>query len=163
MRTTRYAALLKTLWFSIIIPGTVTIYFPLLFLAPSTPATWSVFQLVALLVIAAGFGIYLRCAWDFAVTGLGTPAPIDPPRKLVIHGLYLHSRNPMYVGILSILLGEAIFFESVRQLLYAGVIVAMFQSFILFYEEPHLRQTFGEAYIRYCKAVPRWVALRSRT
>lgn len=151
------SALLKTLLFTVIIPGTVTIYFPLLALAPTGPATWGVVQWAALLLIAAGVAVYLRCAWDFAVTGLGTPAPIDPPRKLVIHGLYLRSRNPMYVGILSILLGEAAYFQSSRHLLYAAVIFAMFQSFIVFYEEPHLRQTFGEAYIRYCRAVPRWV------
>lgn len=155
------SALLKTVLFTIVIPGTVTIYFPLMYLRPPSPAAWGVLQWTAWLLIAIGVCIYVRCAWDFAVTGLGTPAPIDPPRKLVIHGLYLRSRNPMYVGILSILVGEAIFFESLRHLLYAGVIFTMFQSFIVFYEEPHLRQMFGEAYIRYCKAVPRWLAPRS--
>jgi protein-S-isoprenylcysteine O-methyltransferase Ste14 len=64
----------------------------------------------------------------------------------------------MYVGILSILLGEALFLQSLPHLLYAAVVFAAFESFIIFYEEPHLRRTFGEAYLRYCKAVPRWLA-----
>jgi protein-S-isoprenylcysteine O-methyltransferase Ste14 len=155
------AALLKTLLFTIVVPGTATVYLPLLWLAPAMPAGWAAAQWAALPVLAVGVGIYLRCAWDFAVTGLGTPAPIDPPRKLVMDGLYRRSRNPMYVGILSILCGEALFLQSPLHGLYAVAVFGLFQSFIVFYEEPHLRQQFGEAYIRYCAAVPRWLG-RSR-
>ena len=151
---------LKTLLFTVIVPGTVTVYFPLLYMNVVPPGSWGVLQLVALVLGAAGVAIYSRCAWDFTFAGLGTPAPIDPPRKLVIRGLYLISRNPMYVGVLSILVAEALFLESVRHFLYAAAVFTAFQSFVVFYEEPHLRQTFGEAYLRYCKAVPRWVAFK---
>jgi protein-S-isoprenylcysteine O-methyltransferase Ste14 len=149
---------LKTLLFTILIPGTVTVYFPLLLMEAAMPPFGSVLQWTALALIGAGAAIYFRCAWDFTFAGLGTPAPFDPPVNLVIRGLYLRSRNPMYVGVLSILLGEALFLQSPRHLLYAAAVFTAFQSFTIFYEEPHLRQAFGEAYLRYCKAVPRWVA-----
>jgi len=149
---------LKTLLFTVIVPGTVTVYFPLLYMRVEPPSSWGMLQWAAILLGAVGTAIYARCAWDFTFAGLGTPAPIDPPRKLVMRGLYRRSRNPMYVGVLSILVAEALFLESVRHSLYSAAVFAAFQSFIVFYEEPHLRQTFGEAYLRYCKAVPRWVA-----
>jgi protein-S-isoprenylcysteine O-methyltransferase Ste14 len=148
----------KTLVFTVIVPGTVTIYFPLLYMDAEMPATWGVMQWLGTAVLAIGVATYARCAWDFTFAGLGTPAPIDPPKKLVIGGLYRWSRNPMYVGVLSILLGEALLLQSLRHLLYATAVFSAFEAFIVFYEEPHLRQTFGEAYLRYCKAVPRWVA-----
>jgi len=154
--------LLRTLLFTVIVPGTVTIYVPLLLMAPEFPAAWGVAQWAALVPLAFGFAMYCRCAWDFATRGLGTPAPIDPPRKLVMSGPYRHSRNPMYVGVLSILFGEALFLVSLRHAVYASVVFLMFQSFIVLYEEPHLRRQFGEAYIRYCAAVPRWYSLGRR-
>jgi len=149
--------LLKTLLFTVIIPGTVAVYLPVFLLAPVWPQSWSVAQWFALVPFTIGLTIYAWCASDFTFEGGGTPAPIDPPKKLVLTGLYRYSRNPMYVGVLTVLFSEALFFESWRHVLYASVIFTMFQSFIVFYEEPHLRQLFGEAYIRYCDAVPRWI------
>lgn len=149
--------LLKTLLFTVIVPGTVTVYVPVFLLRPEWPSSWGPLQWLSVPVLAAGLAIYVWCASDFTFTGGGTPAPIDPPKTLVMSGLYRYSRNPMYVGVLSILIGEVLFFASPPHLLYTAAIFAAFQSFIVFYEEPHLRQTFGEAYIRYCKAVPRWV------
>jgi protein-S-isoprenylcysteine O-methyltransferase Ste14 len=154
--------LLKTLLFTLLVPGTVAGYVPLFLLRPAWPEPWGIAQWIALLPLAAGLGIYGWCAFDFTFVGGGTPAPIDPPKKLVLSGLYRYSRNPMYVGVLTVLFSEALFFESLRHLLYAGFVMGMFQSFIVFYEEPHLRRQFGEAYIRYCNAVPRWVTLNRR-
>jgi protein-S-isoprenylcysteine O-methyltransferase Ste14 len=147
---------LKTLLFTVIVPGTVAVYVPIFLLAPLWPQSWGAAQWAAVLPLAGGLAIYVWCASDFTFVGGGTPAPIDPPKRLVLSGLYGYSRNPMYVGVLTVLLGEALFFQSLPHLLYAGVIFLMFQSFVVLYEEPHLRQEFGEAYLRYCKAVPRW-------
>jgi len=108
------------------------------------------------LPILIGAAIYFWCAWDFTFAGRGTPAPIDPPKELVVRGLYRYVRNPMYVGILSILLGEALLFASGRLLEYTAVVFTFFFLFVVLYEEPMLRQKFGESYRQYCKNVSRW-------
>jgi protein-S-isoprenylcysteine O-methyltransferase Ste14 len=110
-------------------------------------------------VVCAGLSLY--CAWGFAVHGHGTPAPIDPPKVLVIQGLYRFNRNPMYVGIIGVILSETLFFGSVPLLIYAAFLWFGFHLFVVFYEEPHLRSKFGKKYQEYCQRVPRWgVALR---
>lgn len=151
------SVLLRTLLFTLIVPGTVVVYIPLLLLRPQWPQAWGLLQWMALLLAGAGAGAYGWCAIEFALSGRGTPAPVDPPRKLVLGGLYGYSRNPMYVGILSVLVAEAAYFASWIHLLYAATVFGFFQSFVVFYEEPHLRRRFGEAYIRYCRAAPRWL------
>ncbi|HTD53691.1 MAG TPA: isoprenylcysteine carboxylmethyltransferase family protein [Thermoanaerobaculia bacterium] len=108
-------------------------------------------------LLAAGAAVYLWCAWDFATTGGGTPAPIDPPRSLVERGLYRHVRNPMYLGILLLLGGEAMLFRSRALLAYAGLVFLFFFLFVVAYEEPALRRKFGQTYERYCDRVPRWI------
>ena len=107
--------------------------------------------------VLLGAVTYLWCAWDFTFTGRGTPAPIDPPKELVVKGLYRYVRNPMYVGITLILLGEAVLFESAVLFLYAGLLLVWFQLFIVYYEEPTLRRLFGASYESYCKSVSRWI------
>src|SRR5512133_2639828 len=101
--------LLKTIIFTFLVPGTVTVVFPYWLLATSStpPVQLGILHYLGLVVIVIGLAIYLWCAWDFTFAGKGTPAPIDPPKELVVRGLYRYTRNPMYVGILSILLGEA--------------------------------------------------------
>jgi len=151
---------LKTLLFTIVAPGTVTVLLPYLFFSTrrtvEIPA-WEALRFIGLAPLLIGFGIYLWCAYDFAAKGRGTPAPIDPPKQLVRSGLYRFTRNPMYVGIMLILLGEAIFFSSATLLFYASVVFLGFNAFIFFYEEPVLRRLFGESYARYCAEVPRWI------
>jgi protein-S-isoprenylcysteine O-methyltransferase Ste14 len=153
-------AALKTLLFTLVVPGTVTIYIPYLLLtSPSAPSPLpiGIFRYLGVLPILLGAAIYFLCAWDFAFAGRGTPAPIDPPKELVVKGLYRYVRNPMYVGVVTLLLGEALFFASRQLLFYAGAVFLFFHLFVLFYEEPALRRGFGESYERYCKAVPRWI------
>jgi protein-S-isoprenylcysteine O-methyltransferase Ste14 len=104
-----------------------------------------------------GAAIYFWCAWDFTFAGKGTPAPIYPPKELVATGLYRYVRNPMYAGILTLLLGEALFFASWRLLEYAGFVFLAFHLFVTLYEEPALRQKFGDSYKRYCATVSRWI------
>jgi len=151
---------LKTLLFTIIAPGTVTVLLPSLMLSPRWAAEipiWGALQFFGCAPLLLGLSIYLWCAYDFAAKGRGTPAPIDPPKQLVRSGLYRFTRNPMYVGIVLILLGEAIFFASAALFFYAAAIFVGFNGFILFYEEPTLRRLFGESYLRYCAEVPRWI------
>jgi protein-S-isoprenylcysteine O-methyltransferase Ste14 len=114
---------LKTLIFTIIVPGAVMALIPYLLLSrtPSSFAQIGPFQILGLIPMAIGAAIYLRCAWDFASAGKGTPAPIDPPKRLVMRGLYRFVRNPMYVGVLLALLGEAWLFRSRAILVYAAI------------------------------------------
>lgn len=157
---------LKTLIFTVIMPGTVTIYIPYLLLSsPSTPTPLpiGIFRYFGLLPMLLGAAIYFWCAWDFTFAGKGTPAPIDPPKELVVRGLYRYVRNPMYVGILTLLAGEACFFASRQLFIYAAVVFSFFHLFVIFYEEPALRQKFGESYRRYGETVPRWVPRRAKS
>ena len=159
MRETTSAAL-KTVVFTVIVPGTVTIYLPLLILSRTGTELRidaSAFSWAGLAMIGAGVAGYLWCVYDFTQKGRGTPAPIDPPKELVASGLYRYTRNPMYVSVLTILLGEAMLVQSLWLALHGSFVAAAFQSFIVFYEEPALRRSFGSAYERFCERVPRWL------
>ncbi|QPK65667.1 isoprenylcysteine carboxylmethyltransferase family protein [Methylomonas sp. LL1] len=151
--------------FTVLVPGTVTLYFPYELLSRSGTDFQSANLMLAIPALACmlmGMVIYLRCAWDFAIEGLGTPAPIDPPKKLVVTGLYRRTRNPMYQGIVLLLLAECLLFVDSGLLIYASSIALVFHLFVVFYEEPVLGNRFGEAYNDYCRQVPRWgMACRS--
>src|SRR5438445_5897548 len=111
------------------------------------------------LLVALGAVIGLPCVWEFAWRGLGTPAPFDPPRQLVITGPYRFVRNPMYVGMGIALLGEAIVYPNLT-LVMLGLIVVLWAAvtlFIIGYEEPTLRRMFGNDYEAYCRQVRRWI------
>lgn len=149
--------LVKTLLFTLLVPTAVTIGIPYLLRSPRADFQLGPLRHVGILLIALGAGCYLRCAWDFAWVGQGTPAPIDPPRLLVSRGLYRAVRNPMYVGVALVLLGEAVFFQSLRLLAYALLAWLLCHLFVVFYEEPTLRKKFGAAYEAYCQTVPRWI------
>ncbi|MDP9359997.1 MAG: isoprenylcysteine carboxylmethyltransferase family protein [Acidobacteriota bacterium] len=97
------------------------------------------------------------CAFEFAWRGVGTPAPFDPPRRLVISGLYRYVRNPMYAGVAILLIGEAWLtarIEILYEMLIALVVVSIF---VIAYEERALRSKFGDDYIEYCRNVRRWI------
>lgn len=89
--------------------------------------------------------------------GHGTPAPIDPPTQLVARGLYRFVRNPMYVGVVTILIGETILVAERAMAAYAVLIWTMFHLMVVFYEEPKLARLFGKQYAAYRDAVPRWI------
>ena len=93
----------------------------------------------------------------FVTRGRGTPAPIAAPKRLVVTGFYRWVRNPMYVAIILVVVGEALVFRSAALLLYAAVLWITFHLFVLLYEEPHLRGRFGPPYEEYVRSVPRWV------
>ena len=150
----------KALIFTVLVPGTVTLLVPYLLLTTygcrfSLPL--GVFRYLGLIPILLGCCGYLWCTWDFATTGRGTPAPIDPPEELVVRGLYRFVRNPMYTGVLLLIIGEAILFESSLILVYAASVFLAFHLFVTVYEEPTLKKKFGSSYTRYCGSVPRWI------
>jgi protein-S-isoprenylcysteine O-methyltransferase Ste14 len=149
--------ILKTLLFTILVPGSVLLLIPSWILGgfpgpEHGPVTW-----LGVLLIVLGAAIYFRCAWEFAVRGLGTPAPISPTKFLVTTALHRYVRNPMYIGVLGVLLGEAALFRAVVLLSYATLCFTAAYLFVIFYEEPTLRRQFGESYDEYRRSVPRWI------
>jgi protein-S-isoprenylcysteine O-methyltransferase Ste14 len=148
--------LLKNLIFTLVVPGTVGVYVPLLIAREQAPVSGSRFA-IALALLAAGGALYAWCAWNFAVVGRGTPAPIDAPKKLVRHGPYRYVRNPMYLAVLAVILGWAVLFESTAVLGYALGVGLSCHLFVVLYEEPHLRRVFGAEYENYCLRVGRWL------
>lgn len=152
--------LLKVILFTLLLPGTVAIYVPL-WIASSRATSFGtdgfIEQAAAVLLVLLGVVIYLWCLWDFASFGRGTPAPIDAPKRLVVRGLYRYVRNPMYVGVLTVISGWALLFSDIRVLGYALGIWTCFHTFVLVFEEPKLRSQFGESYAKYCDHVPRWI------
>jgi protein-S-isoprenylcysteine O-methyltransferase Ste14 len=118
-----------------------------------TPA----FRLVGVLLIAAGLPVLLDSFARFALQGLGTPAPIFPTRHLVVSGLFRYVRNPMYVAVVALILGQGLFFGSIRILRYGLAVLVGFFLFVLIYEEPTLRKNFGYEYEEFCANVPRWL------
>jgi protein-S-isoprenylcysteine O-methyltransferase Ste14 len=115
------------------------------------------FDLFALCVIAAGATLLGACIWEFAQRGRGTLSPVDPPKQLVVQGLYRYVRNPMYLSVSTILLGAALLARSVALLGYWAVFFAAANLFVMLYEEPALRRQFGESYERYRQSVGRWI------
>jgi len=112
---------------------------------------------VGALFIALGAIGLLDSFVRFALQGLGTPAPVFPTRHLVVSGLYRYVRNPMYVAVVSTILGQGLIFGSVRLLEYGGLAWLVAHLFVLFYEEPTLRASFGSEYEAFCAEVPRWI------
>lgn len=156
----RAFSLAKTAFFFVLVPGTVAGYAPYRMLARR--GLWAmpelgIWQAAGALLIALGAAGLLWCGWHFAVTGRGTPAPFDPPRVLVVKGLYRYVRNPMYVTVATILIGESLFFQSWLLLRYLVACWVILHLFVVLYEEPTLRGKFGAAYEEYCKHVWRWI------
>jgi len=106
-----------------------------------------------------GFAVALRCVWDFGRTGHGTPAPIAPPKRLVVVGFYRYVRNPMYVGFIAGWVGLWVVFgrANLIAVTVAAAVILSVALFVRLYEEPTLRKMFGAEYEEYCRNVPRWV------
>ncbi len=106
-----------------------------------------------------GFAVALRCVWDFGRTGHGTPAPIAPPQSLVVVGFYRYVRNPMYLGFFTGWIGLWIVFGQANPIVIisAVAVILSVHLFVLFYEEPTLREKFGPDYSEFCRNVPRWL------
>ena len=153
------AAAIGTAIFSILVPATVAGLLPQL-IAPlnhAAPAWAAAFGWAFILLGAAG---YSWCALDFVRFGLGTPAPIAAPEELVMRGLYRYTRNPMYVSVLLVLLGQAALRWSLAVLVYAAFVLLAVNLFVRAYEEPALTRKFGASYLNYRHHVPRWIGFR---
>jgi len=156
------AALLGSFVFLVAAPGTVAGLVPwwisrwrmqpAFFGAPS--------RLAGAILIAAGLAVLLDSFARFALQGLGTPAPVLPTRSLVVTGLYRYVRNPMYLAVLSLIVGQGLFLADMRVLAYAAPVWLAFHVFVLSYEEPMLRRTYGAEYDAFCANVPRWIPRR---
>jgi protein-S-isoprenylcysteine O-methyltransferase Ste14 len=114
-------------------------------------------RLIGGILLVLGAGVLLDSFARFALQGLGTPAPVFPTRHLVVTGLYRYVRNPMYVAVVSTILGQGLLFGNVTVLEYGGIVWLLFHLFVLAYEEPKLTSTFGAEYERFCSEVPRWI------
>lgn len=157
MRT--FSAIAGSAVFLVVAPGVVAGLMPWLLTdhyrkpqanVPGFVATGSILVIVAAAILLHAFA-------RFALEGLGTPAPVAPTEKLVVGGIYRHVRNPMYVAVLAIILGQVLIFSSWPVLLYGLIAAAAMVSFVKLYEEPTLAQRYGEEYEAYRRAVPGWL------
>ena len=152
---------IRNLLFTILQPGLVAGLIPLWITGVRInnifDEVWKLHHYIGSIAFLIGFVIMLWCILSFAVKGGGTLSPIDPTKKLVISGLYHFSRNPMYVGVIIILIGEAIFFQSANLWVYLLFVFVVFNIFVIHIEEPRLRKDFGEEYNLYCQKVRRWI------
>jgi protein-S-isoprenylcysteine O-methyltransferase Ste14 len=155
---------LRSLLWAAALPGIVAGYVPwrYLGLGQARIAWRDPLQLLGILLAALGMGLLTTCIWEFARRGRGTLAPVDPPRHLVVQGLYRFVRNPMYLSVTTILLGELLIARTAALALYGAGWLALVNLFVIGYEEPALRRQFGESYDRYTKTVGRWIPRLSR-
>jgi len=113
-------------------------------------------HVVGALLIAAGAFVLFHAYARFVVEGIGTPAPVAPPERLVVGGLYRYVRNPIYIAVTATLVGQALLFGRLELLVYALVFLAVCAAFVHWYEEPHLTSKFGAEYAEYRRTVPAW-------
>jgi protein-S-isoprenylcysteine O-methyltransferase Ste14 len=132
-------------------------YIPLILLRKGPQIETGFFAFLAFPLWIIGGVILLWSFWNFLIEGRGTPAPIDPPKELVAVGFYRYVRNPMYVGVLLILIGHFLWFKHVSLIVYAVVAFLIVHLFVTLYEEPTLKRKFGASYEEYLKKVPRWI------
>ena len=151
----------KNLLFTLVMPGTIGVYLPLSIVWDRRLVSGPALAAGCMLLVVGAL-VYAWCVWDFATFGRGTPAPIDAPKRLVVRGLYRHVRNPMYLGVLAVILGWAVLFGSRALVLYALTVGTGFHLFVIGFEEPRLRALFGGDYEAYCARVGRWLP-RART
>jgi protein-S-isoprenylcysteine O-methyltransferase Ste14 len=159
-RCRRAFAVLGSAVFLVIAPGTVAGY------VPWRITRWRfeppllgipLLRGAGILLLAAGLPVLLDSFARFAIEGLGTPAPVAPTKRLVVSGFYRFVRNPMYVAVASVILGQGLLFGSAAVLEYGTAVCVAFHLFVLLYEEPVLRAKYGEEYDRFVAQVPRWL------
>jgi protein-S-isoprenylcysteine O-methyltransferase Ste14 len=149
-------ALVGTVVFVAVVPGTVVVGMPW-WLTGWRLAGGTLARVAGVALVVASTPLFLSFLSRFVVEGRGTPAPIAPTEHLVVGGPYRWTRNPGYIAVFGMLIGQALLFGSAAVLAYAGLIALAFHTFVLFYEEPTLRRTFGAEYDAYCRRVPRWL------
>jgi protein-S-isoprenylcysteine O-methyltransferase Ste14 len=156
----RASAVIGSLVFLLIAPGTVAGLVPWWIsrwrMQPSLLG-WSAVPWIGVALILAGVAIVVEAFARFAWQGLGTPAPVFPTQRLVVTGLYRHVRNPIYIAVFTIILGQALFFGNIRLAAYGVAVWLAFHLFVLAYEEPTLHRAYGDEYEAFRATVPRWI------
>ncbi len=151
--------LVRTITYATLFVGLLLVYLPSRILAWSgivRPAAMGWPQFGGLVIGTAGALIALSCVCAFAFIGKGTPAPFDPPRRLVVRGPYRFVRNPMYIGAALAVAGAALFYKSVALAAFVAGFLLVTHLFVVLYEEPTLLRLFGPEYASYCQHVHRW-------
>jgi protein-S-isoprenylcysteine O-methyltransferase Ste14 len=134
-----------------LVPGWLTSWW-----AAQPVPCWAPLQVVGVALIAAGVVVLVHAFVRFVAEGIGTPAPLAPTQRLVVGGLYRHVRNPMYLAVVAIIVGQALALGRPALLLYAAAVGGATAAFVHWYEEPTLRARFGAQYEAYRRAVPAW-------
>ena len=157
---TLFHAALGTVVFVLLAPGSVVVLGPWLLtgwhVAPPLLG-WLVTRWLGAALLVLALPLFVAFTLRFVVEGHGTPAPIAPTDCLVVGGPFRWVRNPGYVSVVTLLVGQALVFGSPGLLGYAAVVAIAFHLFVILYEEPTLRRRYGADYEMYCRAVPRWV------
>jgi protein-S-isoprenylcysteine O-methyltransferase Ste14 len=155
----RLTAILGSIVFLVLAPGTVAI------LVPWWIGHWHVeppllhlvlLRWIGAMAMVAGAAALLDSFARFALQGAGTPAPVFPTERLVVSGLYRYVRNPMYIAVAALIFGQGLFFGDLRILLYGAAVCLAFHIFVIAYEEPTLLKIYGPQYEEFCAHVPRW-------
>jgi protein-S-isoprenylcysteine O-methyltransferase Ste14 len=150
---------LRALFWTLAFPGVFAFYLPWVMfdLGSAGIAATNPRHLLGLVCMEAGTLLLLACVWEFFRRGRGTLSPVEPPQHLVVSGLYRFVRNPMYLSVTTIVLGEMLLTLSRGLLIYWAIWFAAVNLFVIGYEEPALRGQFGDEYERYARAVGRWL------
>jgi protein-S-isoprenylcysteine O-methyltransferase Ste14 len=147
---------LGTIVFVALLPGTVIGWIPYALcgwrLADAAALRWA-----GTLLLLLALPVFVDFLVRFVREGRGTPAPVAEPERLVIGGPFRYVRNPGYVGVLGLIVGQSLLFASASVLVHAGIMALAFHLFVVLYEEPHLRRKFGSEYEEYQRRVPRWL------
>jgi protein-S-isoprenylcysteine O-methyltransferase Ste14 len=146
--------------FFVLAPGVVAGLIPWWLTGWEREDLWAPLRVVGGALLVVGLAVLLHAFARFVVEGLGTPAPVAPTEHLVVGGLYRYVRNPMYLAVLSLIVGQALLLGQLELLAYAALVAAAFVAFVRFYEEPTLHRQFGEEYDAYRKSVPGWIPKR---
>jgi protein-S-isoprenylcysteine O-methyltransferase Ste14 len=156
----RLLAILRSAVFLVLAPGTVAGLVPwwISRWRMDTPISgWLPLRFLGGLLVVAGLPVLVDSFARFALQGVGTPAPVFPTKHLVVTGLYRFVRNPMYVAVVSVILGQGLVLGNLRILEYGALVWLAFYLFVLVYEEPTLHASFGPQYEQFCAAVSRWM------
>jgi protein-S-isoprenylcysteine O-methyltransferase Ste14 len=162
----RKAAAVGSALFFGVAPGTVAGVIPYWltgWVARPAPDWWMPIRMLGFLLIAAGSAVLVTAFVRFVIEGAGTPAPVAPPEHLVVGGLYRYVRNPMYLAVVTAILGQAMLLAQPVLLLYAAVVAVAMVAFVLGYEQPALTRRYGTEYLTYRRAVPPWWPRRPRS
>ena len=150
---------LRSLLWTVLLPGMIAGYVPWRYFGvrSAQPRLTNPVHVVGIVLIVLGVILLAACIWEFFKRGRGTLSPVEPPRELVVQGLYRYVRNPMYLSVSAIVLGEVLITGSRDLLVYWLIFFIGANLFVMLYEEPHLRARFGDAYVRYTQRVGRWL------